>query len=334
MIKDSGERTEFSTGAVRDMKRGVGRMDLLPWYGIMEVSKHCEEGAEKYGEHNVDKGIPLHSLCDSAARHLAKFIAGETDEDHLRAAAWNLLWALNQRKTHPELDDLYSHKEAVEKVRNIIDEFYKAKTNGEVVFEDGPDTINEECENDIRRPLTRDEILQRCRNAQDVYVVSKFAMLWSGWCYLEFALPDNEGDPLSVFMYPVEGEGHKPFLYTPEKFEVYDAVPYHLWTIESLKEAEEDSIKAKEPTAIEPLSKELLLGMNGRFVYLMQAVSLGRPKEDINDYVELGWVRVKVVENDIFIVSEDDNQNVVAEVKFDPSWMRCYIANPITKKKE
>ena len=136
MIKDSGERTEFSTGAVRDMKRGVGRMDLLPWYGIMEVSKHCEEGAEKYGEHNVDKGIPLHSLCDSAARHLAKFIAGETDEDHLRAACWNLLWALNQCKTHPELDDLYSHKEKVEKVRNVIEELQKVNENGEVVFED------------------------------------------------------------------------------------------------------------------------------------------------------------------------------------------------------
>lgn len=262
MIKDSGERTEFSTGAVRDMKRGVGRMDLLPWYGIMEVSKHCEEGAEKYGEHNVDKGIPLHSLCDSAARHLAKFIAGEIDEDHLRAAAWNLLWALNQRKTHPELDDLYSHKEMVEKVRNIVDEFNKAKINGEVVFEDGP------------------------------------------------------------------------FLYTPEKFEVYDAVPYPFVEKERLKEAEEDPIKVKEPTAIEPLSKELLLGMNGRFVYLMQSVSFWRLKEDMSDYVELGWVRVKVVEDDIFIVVEDDNQNVVSEVKFDPSWMRCYITNPITKKKE
>lgn len=142
MIKDSGDRTEFETGAKRDIQHGKGRMDLLPWYGIMEVSKHCEEGAEKYGEHNVDKGIPLHSLCDSAARHLAKFIAGETDEDHLRAACWNLLWALNQRKTHPELDDLYSHKEKVEKVRNIIDEFNKAKANGKVVFEDGPNTID------------------------------------------------------------------------------------------------------------------------------------------------------------------------------------------------
>ena len=31
MIKDSGERTQFSTGAVRDMHEGKGRMDLLPW---------------------------------------------------------------------------------------------------------------------------------------------------------------------------------------------------------------------------------------------------------------------------------------------------------------
>lgn len=307
MIKDSGERTEFSTGAVRDMKRGVGRMDLLPWYGIMEVSKHCEEGAEKYGEHNVDKGIPLHSLCDSAARHLAKFIAGETDEDHLRAAAWNLLWALNQRKTHPELDDLYSHKEKVEDTESTVDE-----TCGEAP-----------------RPLTRDEILQRCREAQDVYVVSKSEMFRSGWHYLQFAISEDKSDPLRVFMCPLEGEWYKMVLYTPEEFEVYDADPS-----KNLKETKVNGIESKEPTAIEPLSKELLLGMNGRFVYFMQSVSLGRPKEDINDYAELGWVRVKVVEDDIFIVSEDDNQNVVAEVKFDPSWMRCYITNPITKKKE
>ena len=30
MIKDSGERTEFDSGAVRDYKCGVGRCDLLP----------------------------------------------------------------------------------------------------------------------------------------------------------------------------------------------------------------------------------------------------------------------------------------------------------------
>lgn len=58
-IKDSGERTEFETGAVRDMHTGKGRMDLLPWEALVEVSKHCEEGALKYGERNCEKGIPM-----------------------------------------------------------------------------------------------------------------------------------------------------------------------------------------------------------------------------------------------------------------------------------
>ena len=106
MIKDSGQRTEFATGAVRDMHIGKGRMDLLPWNAIMAVSKHCENGAIKYGEHNVDRGIPAHSLIDSGMRHAAKFICGETDEDHLVAAVWNFLWLLEMRTTHPELMDI------------------------------------------------------------------------------------------------------------------------------------------------------------------------------------------------------------------------------------
>ena len=105
-IKDSGERTKFSNGFVRDMHTGKGRMDLLPWNAIIEVSQHCEEGALKYGECNIDKGAPLHSLLDSATRHLAKYMIGFKDEDHLRAAAWNVLWALQQRTTHPELNDM------------------------------------------------------------------------------------------------------------------------------------------------------------------------------------------------------------------------------------
>lgn len=101
-ILDSGERTEFESGAVRDMHKGKGRMDLLPWAAIMEVSKHCEAGALKYGEHNVDRGIPTSSLLDSAIRHAAKYLDGWTDEDHLVAAAWNLLWAIEMRCKKPE----------------------------------------------------------------------------------------------------------------------------------------------------------------------------------------------------------------------------------------
>lgn len=109
-IKDSGDRTQFDTGAVRDMHSGKGRMDLLPMSALIELSKHCEDGAEKYGEHNVDKGIPQHSLCDSAMRHLVKYMRGDRDEDHLRAAAWNIMWALDQTVTHPELNDLVWNK--------------------------------------------------------------------------------------------------------------------------------------------------------------------------------------------------------------------------------
>lgn len=105
-IKDSGNRRTFDTGFVRDMAEGKGRMDLLPWTAIMEVSKHCENGAKKYGEHNVDKGCPLHSFVDSAFRHLAKYNEGWTDEPHLLACAWNILWAIQTEIKHPELKDV------------------------------------------------------------------------------------------------------------------------------------------------------------------------------------------------------------------------------------
>ena len=110
-IKDSGERTQFETGAVRDMHTGKGRMDLLPLTAIIELSKHCEEGALKYGEHNIDKGIPQHSLCDSGMRHLVKYMRGDRDENHLRAACWNLMWALEQEVERPDMNDMIWNQE-------------------------------------------------------------------------------------------------------------------------------------------------------------------------------------------------------------------------------
>lgn len=111
MIKDSGERRQFydengNPLAVRDMAEGKGRFDLMPWAALMEVSKHCENGAKKYGEHNVDKGLPTSSFMDSAIRHLAKHIDGWTDEPHLISAAWNILWAIQTEIKHPELNNV------------------------------------------------------------------------------------------------------------------------------------------------------------------------------------------------------------------------------------
>ena len=155
MIKDSGDRTEFATGAVRDMREGKGRCDLMPlevvaeitmnpiieciagfqntgkiqclynalWlfadraYGdrsdenrtstqnyatmLLEVAKHFEEGAKKYGENNWQKGIPVKCYIDSAVRHYLKWLRGDKDEPHDRAFVWNLMcciWEVDYRE--------------------------------------------------------------------------------------------------------------------------------------------------------------------------------------------------------------------------------------------
>jgi hypothetical protein len=144
IIKDSGDRTEFATGAVRDMRAGKGRCDLMPLevlcrmfdrhdgkmgifdyishfqntnqthflikaldrfaldtYGntekeayatmFLEVAKHFEEGAKKYGESNSRRGIPVYCYIDSAVRHYLKWLRGDTDEPHDRAFVWNIM---------------------------------------------------------------------------------------------------------------------------------------------------------------------------------------------------------------------------------------------------
>lgn len=106
MIKDSGQRTEFETGAQRDMQDGKGDMVSIPWEAILRLSKHYEAGAQKYKRWNYRLGIPVSSFIDSACRHLAKYQCGMDDEDHLAAAAFNVLGAMLMENTKPEMQDL------------------------------------------------------------------------------------------------------------------------------------------------------------------------------------------------------------------------------------
>ena len=150
MIKDSGERRKFDTGAVRDIQEGKGRCDLLPLdvvgkylcdsvlksiyefqqtgdvdflqcalanltYNdpnsiVLDVSKHFEEGAKKYGEHNWQKGIPTHCYIDSAIRHYLKWSRGDDDEPHDRAFVWNIMCCIWTCIHKPELNDYIGDK--------------------------------------------------------------------------------------------------------------------------------------------------------------------------------------------------------------------------------
>ena len=159
-ILDSGDRTEFETGAVRDMRKGKGRCDLMPldvvahfighntetdlvlkciskfqdtnalvylydaidFFGdkvewdrqtlCLEVAKHFEEGALKYGDNNWRKGIPVRCYIDSAVRHYLKFLRGDTDEPHDRAFCWNILCCIWTCKHHPELNEYEKGEES------------------------------------------------------------------------------------------------------------------------------------------------------------------------------------------------------------------------------
>ena len=48
VINDSGERTQFASGAVRDMHEGKGDMASIPWESILRLARHYENGAKKY----------------------------------------------------------------------------------------------------------------------------------------------------------------------------------------------------------------------------------------------------------------------------------------------
>ena len=98
VIKDSGSRREFETGAVRDDGAGKGRMDLLPFRALMEVAKIFEGGAQKYEARNWERGIPLSKFVDSGLRHLAKWMCGWCDEPHLAQACWNFMCLLDTQK--------------------------------------------------------------------------------------------------------------------------------------------------------------------------------------------------------------------------------------------
>lgn len=110
VLKDSGNRREFETGAVRDMDEGKGRCDLLPAAALLKLSKVYQAGCKKYGDRNWEKGIPMSVMLDSGFRHLFKYMDGQTDEDHLSQAAWNIVGAMWMEEKHPELQDIPSRQ--------------------------------------------------------------------------------------------------------------------------------------------------------------------------------------------------------------------------------
>jgi hypothetical protein len=98
-IKDSGERQEFASGAVRDITGQKPRPDLISPFFMERLGQHLGQGAKKYNAWNWAKGIPNSRCYESLMRHLMQFAKGDTDEDHLAAAACNLMFIIHNEET-------------------------------------------------------------------------------------------------------------------------------------------------------------------------------------------------------------------------------------------
>jgi hypothetical protein len=94
----------FTTGAVRSKDANGTAYTLISPIGLRRVAETCAEGAEKYGDYNWEKGMPIRDLLDHGIRHLYLFLEGDRGEDHLAHAAWNLLAAMHSEEKWPELN--------------------------------------------------------------------------------------------------------------------------------------------------------------------------------------------------------------------------------------
>ena len=110
IVKDSGNRTEFPTGAVRDIDDTKPRYDLITPQSLKRVADLYRDGAKKYGEHNWEKGIPLSRCYASLLRHAYAWAIGKRDEDHMAAVVWNALAILHFEETGREdLKDMLAY---------------------------------------------------------------------------------------------------------------------------------------------------------------------------------------------------------------------------------
>jgi len=111
-LHDSGERREFASGAVRDRGGRKPRPDLISPHAQMREGMIMTLGAEKYETRNWEKGIDISECLASAQRHIEQYKRGDTDEDHMAQARWNLGVILHYEeeikagRMDPAIDDM------------------------------------------------------------------------------------------------------------------------------------------------------------------------------------------------------------------------------------
>lgn len=80
----------FTSGAVRAADADVTRMDLVCPTGLLRLAAIYKEGADKYGDTNWCRGIPVSVMLNHLETHLQRWKKGDRTEDHLAKIAWGV----------------------------------------------------------------------------------------------------------------------------------------------------------------------------------------------------------------------------------------------------
>ena len=99
--KDSGVRSTYDSGMVRDTNNGKARFDLIHPQGVpykeqilTRFAELMSRGAVKYNARNWEKASgqeEMDRFKESALRHCEQWYCGETDEDHAVAVFFNIM---------------------------------------------------------------------------------------------------------------------------------------------------------------------------------------------------------------------------------------------------
>ncbi len=103
--------TQFPSGAVRSTDADGVRFDLITPIGLRRLAETCAEGARKYGAFNWQKGIPASEMLNHAIRHIYLWLQGDSQEDHLAHAAWNVLSVCHFEEAMPAMIDVPARRE-------------------------------------------------------------------------------------------------------------------------------------------------------------------------------------------------------------------------------
>jgi hypothetical protein len=106
---------------------GKIRYDLLEPYAIQELARVFTKGAEKYEDHNWEKGMNWSSMLASCKRHIAAWEMGtnidtESGLSHLAHAAWNIMGLISYSKIYPQGDDRQCFRRKTPKIGLDVDE--------------------------------------------------------------------------------------------------------------------------------------------------------------------------------------------------------------------